>query len=246
MKKLVTVAMSVVMLFTFSSVSFASNSVQVQLSPDELKNITEYADNLGLSDAVRDSLIKKIEAGGIPDSDNPEKRDTGVTEEYTNSENLKVKRVVFPDGSVIQSSLDATNATVVVVEPNSTPGMITPMSVDNGTGWVESGSGYKKYYNALVKEETVFVHAKFYADYVLVNGGYDYISKVYDGFVNVSAGYANNEVQPQIVQQYQTYDAPAKATFSFTYVKLNGNFSSDYKLQLYVSNDSPWSALQTY
>ncbi|MEK3823859.1 MULTISPECIES: hypothetical protein [Paenibacillus] len=246
MKKILTVAVSIIMLFTFSSSIFASNSVKVQLSQDELKKITEYAENLGISDAVRDSLIEKIEAGGIPDSDNPEKKDTGVTEEYINSEKLKVKRIVFPDGSVIQSTFDATAATLEVVKPTAKPDMITPMIVDNGTGWVVSGSGYKKYYNALVKEETVFVKAKFYADYVLVNGGYDYISKVFDGFVDVAAGYASNQVQPYIVQQYQTYDSPAKATFSFTYVKYNGNFSTDYKLQLYVINDSPWSSLQSY
>ncbi|MFE4710853.1 hypothetical protein ACFRAM_08250 [Paenibacillus sp. NPDC056722] len=237
MKKVVAFLMSAVMLFSISSVSFASESNENLLSSEDKAKISRFADDLGLSNEVKETLIKKIESGELPDSDNPEKKDTGVTYEFVNSENLKIKRTVFPDGSVIQSVLDTTDANEQIV---------TPMIVDNSTGWVESGSGYKKYYNATVKEETVMVKAKFFADYVLVNGGYPYISKVFDGYVEAAGGYVNNETPPTIDNQSQTSTAPAKATYSFTFVKINGSFSSTYKLHLYIFNTTASSQLDTY
>lgn len=236
MKKLLAGLVSAFMVFSFASVSFASDSVQSQLSPDELENITRFANDLGLSNEVRDSLIQKIESGGLPDSDNPAKKDSGIEEEIT-SGNQKIKRIVFPDGSVIQST---------VIMPTEPKPLITPRIVDNTTGWVESGSGYKKFFNATVREDTVLVKAKFYADYVVVNGGYDYISNVFDGYTEIAAGYANNVVAPTIVNAYESSSAPARAVFSFTYVKINGTSSSDYKLSLYVRGDSPSSQLDHF
>ncbi|MEC0168153.1 hypothetical protein [Paenibacillus graminis] len=247
MKKLFASLVSVVMMLSFSSVGFASEA-PTSLSADTKSEIKLHlTKDLGVSEIIANSLIEKIESGELPDSDNPEKAGTGVTSTSTESDKT-VARTVFPDGSVIISTVDTTNATVEVVEPkenNIEPGGMTTMGSPTG-GWTESGSGYKKFYNTTVYEESTLVQARFQADYVLVNGSYDYISRVSDGFAKGIGGYCTGQNLFIIGTGYQTYDSPARATLAFTYVGINGTWSTDFKLQLYVMNDSATSQLDTF
>ncbi|ABY93634.1 MAG: hypothetical protein AB2462_10330 [Thermoanaerobacter sp.] len=53
---------------------------------------------------------------------------------------------------------------------------ISPLVVDPGTGTVRCGTGYCSYTHVKVSDVGMLVAAEFYADFVIVNGGYDYIS----------------------------------------------------------------------
>lgn len=120
---------------------------------------------------------------------------------------------------------------------------MSPSSVSGG--YATGGSGYRSYYNVTVREDTTFVHARFFADYTLVQGGYSYISDAYDYYLDIIAGYSSSE-SLTVDQPNQTTSRPARATLSFNYVKLNGYLSTTYKLFLYVNNTSATSQLQTY
>ncbi|MGQ3477892.1 hypothetical protein [Paenibacillus sp. TY11] len=89
---------------------------------------------MGLSEEVQQSLIEKIKAGELPHSDNPEKKGTGITSEIESSDGLKIQRTTFPDGSVIQSTIDLTNAKIK--EEN----VVTPNDVSGG--YASGGTGY--------------------------------------------------------------------------------------------------------
>ncbi|AZH28460.1 MULTISPECIES: hypothetical protein [Paenibacillus] len=238
MKKVVASAiLSASLLLSVAPVSFASEVPSVSFSSQDLDKISEHLNDLGLSKEVQQSLIEKMKAGELPDSDNPEKRGTGITSEVESPDGLKIQRTTFPDGSVIQSTIDLTNAKIKeehVITPNDVSG-----------GYASGGSGYRTFTNATVREETSYVKARFFADYTLVQGGYSYISDAYDPYIDIMAGYSSGE-NLVVDQPKQTDSRPARATLSFTWVKVNGYFSSTYKLFLYVNNSSATSQLQTY
>ncbi|PNQ79980.1 hypothetical protein [Paenibacillus sp. F4] len=238
MKKVVASAiLSASLLLSVAPPSFASEVPSVTFSNQDLDKISNHLNDLGLSEKVQQSLIEKIKAGELPDSDNPEKKGTGITSEIESSDGLKIQKTTFPDGSVIQSTIDLTNAKIKeehVITPNDVSG-----------GYASGGTGYRTFTNATVREETSFVKARFFADYTLVQGGNSYISDAYDPYVDIIGGYSSGD-NLVVDQPKQTDSRPARATLTFTWVKINGYFSSTYKLFLYVHNSQATSQLQTY
>lgn len=93
MKKVVTSAiLSASLLLSVAPVSFASEVPSVTFSSQDLDKISNHLNNLGLSEEVQQSLIEKIKAGELPDSDNPEKKGTGITSEIESSDGLKITK----------------------------------------------------------------------------------------------------------------------------------------------------------
>lgn len=73
-------------------------------------------DELGIQSETQTSLVNKLESGQMIDSDNPEMRDQGVTEQIKISDKETIIRTTFPDGSVRQSKIDSTEAEIIEVE----------------------------------------------------------------------------------------------------------------------------------
>ncbi|UZQ83949.1 hypothetical protein [Thermoanaerobacter sp. RKWS2] len=140
----------------------------------------KYWPLLGIDDVSRQKLINKIKKGEILDAYRPEMQAKAKVETFTRVNDKgaleEVTKLVYPDGSVNIT----TKEILKEISPTFTSNDISPLVVDPGTGTVRCGTGYCSYTHIKVSHVGMLVAADFYADFVIVNGGYDYISKVYD------------------------------------------------------------------
>lgn len=170
------------------------------------------------------------------DSDNPEMRDQGVTEQIKISDKETIIRTTFPDGSVRQSKIDSTEAEIIEVE-NTEDQEITPFASVGG-GTTTPGTGYTIYRNVTVAEDTTLIKCHYKADFVKVASGYgySYINEVYDPFISVAGG-SYDRLYFGVDNPQETSGVngrPARATLMFDATVL-GYFKNTCALYLYVS-----------
>ncbi|WP_018132318.1 hypothetical protein [Effusibacillus pohliae] len=119
-------------------------------------------------------------------------------------------RYTFPDGSMIIQSVDG--------------------------GTTSCGTGYCNFTNMTVKETRWYCEGRFQADFTLVNGGDDYISRVYDAQV-WSAG-SISDVSLNLTKAWEDLNGPAEAVLRW--VAYNGVTSTTYILKLKVGGNNYW------
>jgi hypothetical protein len=85
----------------------------------------------------------------------------------------------------------------------------------------------------------ILVAAEFYADFVLVNGGDDYISKVYDYAIAMVGTYSLTSFG--INKAREDISGPAYATLEWEGTTLENLFTTTFRLRLYVGNDGYYS-----
>jgi hypothetical protein len=111
---------------------------------------------------------------------------------------------------------------------------ITPQDVTPGPGTV-CGSGYCNIVDAKVSYDTGVIYAEFLANYSIVNGGYDSISKVYQPKVKVYLGSYSDLQKPVIDRPKETYYQSARASMTWKYTNKVGD--AQQYLILNVQND---------
>lgn len=106
-------------------------------------------------------------------------------------------------------------------------------------GWIESGTGYTNFKNALVEEDTVVWEVSFRADFTLVNGGYDYISNVWESLIQINFGTYNLQFF-DIDKSTENASGPAIARQQFDYT-IQGAFTHTVIIYLVVGLDRYYS-----
>lgn len=239
-KKFLTVALAVGVLSTtsvipaFASVTPTTNQAvssttakSTSLSKSDKDTLNKWMKQYGVDDSTREALIAKYENGQLWDSITNSKSPTKIEKLDDNS----VKRT-YADGSISISSISGGSKTTT--ESN---GSISINSVGGGTS--TSGSGYINIKGATVSEYQGVVNAQFLADYTLVNGGMDYITKVYNKKVVVIGGAASG-VTLTMIQKQETLNDPAEAELAFDVTVYSGGGSANGWLQLFVGNNSAY------
>ncbi|NEN84133.1 DUF5626 family protein [Paenibacillus elgii] len=241
MKKISTLALIASLSMSFAAVGSAedalkpSTSTQVQvnqtkLSQRDIDGLKQGFTEFGVSPTTQESLIKKIEAGQLIDSINPEMKDKGFAVETTAETEdsiIRTTKVTFPDGSVRVQN---------VSEPKQT---IFPSAVEGGLK--QCGSGYCTVTDATVSDSAVVFKADFKASYTLVDGDFnDSISSVRDYHITTYGGtYSNADLK--IDKQNESLEGPARASLRFAWTAWNGSTTSTYYLHLYVGNNKATS-----
>lgn len=204
-----------------------SNVIEVQneentLTEKDKSEVDDWMKSNGVKKDTRESLIEKLEDGEVWDSMNSS---SPVKVEKLDKSSIKE---TYADGSILIKGMED----VPVRTLRSLSG-----------GETSSGSGYQN-----VKGKKVYVYggtinAQFYADYTLVNNGYDYISKVYNKKV-VGVGMVASNVDLGITQTKENGNGPAEATLDFEITSIGGWAGGNGYLKLFVGNDeatSDWS-----
>lgn len=102
------------------------------------------------------------------------------------------------------------------------------------------GSGYCTYYEVLIDGTSGVQSAEFYADFTFVQGGADYISKVYDDRVMVIGGtYQNKSLSIMRQKEDLYYNRPAYAALTWDTISVGCGCSS--YLKLFVEDDNYYS-----
>ncbi|MFZ2464807.1 MAG: hypothetical protein WAW77_14555 [Caldibacillus thermoamylovorans] len=207
------------------------------LTNEDIKTLEAFFNQYNVDKKTQVSLIKKLKNGEKWDSlknDTLPVLENTVELEDGTKENVRV----FEDGSIAVSSVDLSDATITNITP--TKRNIGPLAVTPGT--VTSGTGYSIYSKAKVHQSTGVISAHFYADFVLVQNGMDYISRVYNEKVTILGGNLS-EVNLKIVKSKETLDYKAEAKLSFVVNSTQWTGANCY-LKLLVGKDtysSPYS-----
>jgi hypothetical protein len=239
-KKALPAMLVVVLVLMFSTSVSASEINSAQISPEAISNIKQNLAEMGVDQATQAKLIIKLQNGQAWDSMNPAMANEGslTTNTFSDVSGNKIhqKKVTFPDGSV-----SVVNVTISE-GASSSNGLITPFSVSGGTS--SCGSGYCNYYGVKVSGGNGIITANFLADYSIVNGGYDSISKVYQGSAKAQIGSISNLQQPTILRASESSSQSASANMTWTYNGTVTGNATQY-LILNVGSDSATSQFTT-
>ncbi|WP_314303423.1 hypothetical protein [Brevibacillus parabrevis] len=227
MKKLLSITLAALVAlaaFGVGSGEIVSAKQKVELSKQEEKEMKRKLKDLGINEKTQDKLLEKYKNGYIWDSMNPEVLSQLPEDALEISAKNPVKTYTFQDGSVLKLEAKVVEKTV---ENNRG---ISPLSTS------QCGSGYCKYFEVLVDGSSGVQSAEFYADIVLVNGGYDYISNVYDDSIVVIGGsYSNDSLK--IERQKETSNQEAYARLKWNTTAIGGAGGATSYLRLYVGDD---------
>lgn len=206
---------------------------KVQLDDTELKEVQANMNDLGISADKQKDLIEKVKQGELLDAWNPEKKPVSVS-------------VKNPTTGATISSKDTTNADYLTegyeVIKTFDDGSVSIQSVEVVPGFGCTGNGW---YTACkfmkVSYTDTLVSADFYADFELVNGGYDQITKVYPNDVRITTGGGlPSDVVNTVDRRYETAGQPARALLRFQ-KNTSDWYSTTYILNLFVGMDRYWS-----
>ncbi|EJV74607.1 hypothetical protein [Bacillus cereus] len=221
---------------TIGSAEVQANPVvtpQKEILSEEL--IKEIKDNFtigGILEETQIRLIEKIKRGEVLDAQNPEKVGTGYTQskEYLDENGVfcTEKKTTYLDGSVTLETV--TGGTVKKVKTTDKQEVIS-----GGTS--NTGSGYVNYYGRQVSRLSGTVRSTFKADYSLVNGGYDSLSKIYGA--SVSGLSSKNIAGFNIVKGTENSDSNAYGYLLFEGNPVGGNYSTFYH-KIFVGGDTAW------
>lgn len=210
------------------------------LSSEDIKSLNEFFNTYNVKEETQNQLIAKLKKGKIWDSIKKDEKPVS-TYEVPSKENENIVETVsiYKDGSI---SVAAIEPTIVEdfsseIPTNGTNGTntITPYAVNPGT--VTGGSGYKNYTKAKAYVYSGIANAHFYANFTLIQGGYDKITNVYD-YKIVGVGGTTSYDSLRITRATETSTYKASAKLDFTWVAFNGSSSSTCWLKLNVGRDS--------
>jgi hypothetical protein len=236
--------MLVLVFFVFSSPVLAEeNSIDQKrtVKIDKL-SLEEFAAKYwapwGMDKATQQKLINKIKKGEILDANRPEMQSKAKIETFmqVNDEGVleEVTKLTYPDGSISVTTKEIPN------EGSGATGDVGALAVDTSTGKVSCGTGYCNFYNVKVSHLSGFVYAKFYADFTIVHGYYDYISRVYDYSIIMVPG-SFSVTSFRINKAQESLSGPAYATLEWIGSLPGDIFSATFRLRLYVGNDKYYS-----
>lgn len=212
---------------------FNTQSDNVMISKQYGSDISKDEESLKIflrenevSEDVIDNLINKIEDGEVWDCLKEEFKDITPISVQNSGNGFLQSKYVYPDGSIRIS-----------IQPSEETN-ITARSVGGGS-W-SGGSGYKNCKGGKVAEYTGIANVWFYADFTIVQGGDDYISRVYDYSILTFGGDYKLELFER-TRPSEGYGDNAEAKLQFKYLAYGGSGSATCWLKLVVGNDKYYS-----
>lgn len=210
-----------------------STTTESIISANTETEIREALSELNISDEVQNNLILKLKNGEIWDCMD-KSQVAQIPEGYFNvSLDNPVARYTFPDGSVIEHSLDISDSKI------DFDGAISTCGIVNGS--VSSGSGYMSITGARISTQKGFMGIGFYADFTHVNRGYDYISNVYDPYVKIVGSCSDPVLEITQPRENASGPACAKVSTQASYGVGDYSYTGTEWLKLYVGNDDAWT-----
>ena len=212
-----------------------NNNVQenAEISQEDIIQIKSFLNQYDVDQETQTILLEKLNAGDIWDSLKKGEEPIRSFEIQTNDIVEKVEE--YKDGSIVVSSIDYESVEEFENIKPLKGNLISTLGVDPGTK--TSGSGYANYKKAKVYYNTGIANAYFYADFTLVNGGYDYIDRVYDHKVTAFGGSAS-EISLTLTKAKENANGKASAKLDFNYINFNTTASTTCWLKLTVGGDS--------
>lgn len=195
-----------------------------KLSEKDKKELNTWMEKYKVDENTRNRLLDKLDKGYLWESITSPK--SPVKKEKL--DNCSIKKT-YSDGSIIICGYE--NGTSVSNKTSN----ISLDSIDEGTG--SGGSGYWNVTGSKIYYYGGTVNAEFYADYTFVNGGYDYISKIYKKHV-LGLGCTVSAITLDMVQKREDANDPAHAQLNFIVTSLKGVASGNMDLDLYVGNNT--------
>lgn len=218
LKKISSILITGVLILSSSTSVFAeqgdpsnSDSTKISINPtviNDKESIRENFNELGIDSDTQEKLLKKIENGELLDSENPEKINEGVTTKSSN-----------PINNILGKSINSAGYTTRTVFPD---GSISILSVTPGTGTV-CGSGYCNYQNTKIYSSNTVVTASFLANFTIVNGGYSYISYVWDPSVRTFISTSFSNLSLNITRPSESLQFSAQASMTWIYSSVAGS-----------------------
>lgn len=180
----------------------ASEDEELKVTNQQMDNfINEYAE-YGVDENTANQLLEKVLNGQAIDSMVMDE-DQAIERKVITNEKEKIFEEVltFPDGSI----------TVIGVEHDINE--ISPLSTGIGGGSCSSGSGYSNCKNKRVYYNTLGLYQlSFYADYSIVNKGYDSIGRIYNS--SISGLGTINQQSFRIIKKKENSSGRAEARLS--------------------------------
>jgi hypothetical protein len=220
------------------------------LSKKDIKSLKEFFKTYKISKTTQDRLIEKLNKGKIWDSLKKDQEPVSVSEIEV-SEEVVETIATYNDGSIVVTVVEKAEIIEEVNTPNdrpgivrpgivtpgiatpgiATPGTITPYAVSPGT--TTGGSGYMNHKGAKAYVYYGVANAHFYADFTIVNGGNDYITRVYNYKIVGIGGTATYD-NLAITRKTESLSGKASAKLDFTFVAYGGASSTTCWLRLNV------------
>ncbi|AHF08401.1 hypothetical protein [Desulfitobacterium metallireducens] len=238
----------------------------IVLTQDQKKQLLNSLEAKGLLDG-NPQLVDKINRGELPDSSNPEKI-KAVAKELSISEQTPHKKYVFPDGSYLERTLTVNKKIAIVPEnrsqlveaignendvddlfaqvaekqtKNQTSGKFSTQSLKTQSIINTDTASY--YYDIWIQEDGNATGGGFTADFVIVWGGADSISKVWNPRCWAVGGtYTISTLAVDRPTEGIYSGSPARAHLSWEYSIL-GLGGSTYSTNLFVGNNTYYSTL---
>lgn len=238
MKKFAILSMSAFISFGFinnifisdvkaSSIEKNSNTFYSNIDLEEVKN---NLTSLGIDEETQNKLINKLINGEVWDSLNPKCLEKVPKSFFNISFDNPINRYEFPDGSVIEVGIK-------FPEGFELDNIERAGSISGGTS--SSGTGYSSIKGAEIYRYAGMYSLGFYADFTLVNGGYDYISNVYSPWTKSAA---SNITYPELLiySKNESISGPARAELRAQVDYLGIVGSETVWVTLNVGNNQAW------
>jgi len=201
------------------------------LTTENIQSLNEFLTTYNVDEKTQNNLIAKLKKGEVWDSIKKGQEPVS-TYEKTTEEDVIETISTFKDGSITVTTLEPN--IVEFTKPAPSEGIST-RAVSPGT--VTGGSGYKSFKKAKAYVYSGIANAHFYADFTIVQGGNDYITRVYDYKIIGIGGTASYD-NLKITRKTENLDGKASAKLDFTWAAFNGGGSSTCWLKLNVGKDS--------
>ncbi|NQX46610.1 hypothetical protein HQN87_14820 [Paenibacillus tritici] len=228
-KKIGSILISGVLMLSLSSSVFAEqgdpsnpDSTVISVNPTVINDQESIRDNfneLGINVDTQKKLLGKMERGELLDSQNPAKINEGITTKSSN-----------PKNNVLGKSTNSAGYTTRTVFPD---GSISILSVTPGAGTV-CGSGYCNYQSTKIYSSNTVVTASFLANFTIVNGGYSYISNVWEPSVRTFISTSFSNLSLNITRPSESLQFSAQASMTWIFSSIAG--SQNQYLNLDVKN----------
>lgn len=181
----------------------------------------------------QDALVQKILAGEDVLSGTPGSKP--VTTEKNTQGNVQQVVRRFADGSLSVSEVER--------PPDlKSSGAIQPLGVGSCEKWA-SGSGYRVGYECLAHAYNDYLTVSFRMDYQLVQGHYDKILRIYNGYKLTYGGTATGP-KLKLNKASENSSGRAYATATGIWTAKNQGQSKTYKMTAYVGRDSATTTLK--
>jgi hypothetical protein len=201
MRRVITVVAGVSLALTGSAAAVADDESPAapEVTAGEIQIVRDFLVAYDVPETQQDQLIDKILAGEVTDADS--ETATPLTVEVASGETVSR----FADGSVRVESIE---------HPVEVTG---PAGRGIGGCTIKSGSGYRNASGCKIDYVTPIFNFHFYADFTLVQGGPDSITRAYGGQVVYAVGHEVKSTSTTIPRKTESGSNAALAQYGVVF-----------------------------